>query len=86
MMFDWYDGSTEEGPYGYTARGVEQYGIGTDADFGANGCEEGTTGGNGATQGMVQPFLGPNGVPVRSTMFPETKCTNAKKLKQMVYT
>ena len=82
MMFDWYDGSTEEGPYGYTAHGVTQYGIGTDADFGANGCEEGTTGGNGATQGMVQPFLGPNGVPVRSTMFPETKCTNAQNLNK----
>lgn len=80
MMFDWYDGSMEEGPYGYAIKELPQFGLGTDEDFGANGCEEGTTDGNGATQGMVQPFLGPNGVPVRSTMFPETKCSNANHL------
>ena len=82
MMFDWYDGSMEEGPYGHVAQGVPQYGIGTDADFGANGCEEGTPGGNGATQGMVELFLGPNEVPVRSASFPETKCTNANNLNK----
>lgn len=80
MMFDWYDGSMAEGPYGYIARGVPQYGLGTDKDFGADGCEEGTSGGNGATKGMVERLLGPNGVPVRSATFPESKCKNASSL------
>ncbi len=80
MMFDWYDGSNPDGPYGYIAQGVPQYGTGTDEDFGKDGCEEGTSGANGATQGMVEKRLGPNGVPVRSANFPESKCKNAKHL------
>ena len=71
MMFDWYDGSNRGGRNGYEARGVPQYGEGTNEDFGNSGC--------GLTKGMVEPTLGSNGVPVRARDFPSS-CTNATHL------
>lgn len=38
-----------------------------------NGCR-------GLVQGMVEPVLGENGVPVRSATFPDTSCTSADSL------
>ena len=72
MMFDWLHGGKGDGVRG---NGSPEYGI--SADFGSGGC-----GGGNATRtyegksyrymaGMVEKELGPNGVPVRATPFPE---------------
>ena len=65
MMFDWLHGTkgdikkdgTVEGTNGDPANGVS-------ADFGSGGCAHHIT-------GMVEEYLGPNGVPVPATNFPE---------------
>ena len=61
MMFDWLHGSKGdgdgEGKNGDPANGVS-------ADFGSSGCAQ-------HTRGMVQEYLGPNGVPVPADPFPE---------------
>jgi hypothetical protein len=72
MMFDWLHGNKGDGENG---NGNPEYGI--SADFGSGGC-----GGSNAARkdssgktyrymaGMVEPVLGPNGVPVRAAEFP----------------
>ena len=63
MMFDWLHGSKGDGVRG---NGNPEYGI--SADFGSGGCS------GSPMLGMVDTQLGPNGVPVPATPFPE-KCT-----------
>ena len=62
MMFDWLHGTDgdgdEEGRNGDPANGVS-------ADFGSGGCAH-------HTLGMVEEYLGPNGVPIPAANFPET--------------
>ena len=72
MLFDWLHGNKGDGENG---NGNPEYGI--SADFGSGGC-----GGSNAARkdssgktyrymaGMVEPVLGPNGVPVRAAEFP----------------
>ena len=61
MMFDWLHGTKgdgdAEGKNGDPANGVS-------ADFGSGGCAHHTI-------GMVEEYLGPNGVPVPAANFPE---------------
>lgn len=75
MMFDWYDGSAKEGRNGYAARGVPQYGVGTSADFGSDGCNS-----RQPMTGMVETTLGSNGVPQRKAENFPKECTNATHL------
>ena len=62
MMFDWLHGTDgdgdDEGRNGDPANGVS-------ADFGSGGCAH-------HTLGMVEEYLGPNGVPIPAANFPET--------------
>lgn len=62
MMFDWLHGNKGDGERG---NGNPEYGI--SADFGSGGCS------GSPMKGMVEEYLGPNGVPVRAADFPE-KC------------
>lgn len=66
MMFDWLHGDkgdgSGEGKNGDPVNGVS-------ADFGSGGCAASGR----PMKGMVERYLGPNGVPVRATEFPE-KC------------
>ena len=60
MMFDWLHGNKGDGVRG---NGNPEYGI--SADFGSGGCSA------SPMLGMVDTQLGPNGVPVPATPFPE---------------
>ena len=60
MMFDWLHGSMGDGERG---NGNPEYGV--SADFGSGGCS------GSPMLGMVDSRLGPNGVPVPATQFPE---------------
>ena len=88
MMFDWFDGSVSAdgkedgfewprnkaaGRNGFDSRGFPMFGEGVSEDFGQKGCEA------APMTGMVEKELGPNGVPVRASNFPDN-CTNAKHL------
>lgn len=61
MMFDWLHGSKGDGD-GAGKNGDPANGV--SADFGSSGCAQ-------HTKGMVQEYLGPNGVPVPADPFPE---------------
>ena len=60
MMFDWLHGNKGDGVSG---NGNPEYGV--SADFGSGGCS------GSPMRGMVDTQLGPNGVPVPATPFPE---------------
>ena len=60
MMFDWLHGTKGDGLNG---NGNPEYGV--SADFGSGGCS------GSPMRGMVDSQLGPNGVPVPATPFPE---------------
>ena len=68
MMFDWLHGPKNRD--GINGNGNPENGV--SADFGSGGCG-GSNNGKGFMEGMVERELGPNGVPVRATPFPE-KC------------
>ena len=86
MVFDWYHGENGDGGVRTSTRTnrdstvttTTTYGNGakdqdptlgplyaTSNDFGSGGCGR-------RTAGMVEPVLGPNGVPVRAAVFPES--------------
>lgn len=69
MMFDWYDGSTNN-PTQY-----QHEDAGIDLDFGGANSNCG-----GLVTGMVELILGANEVPVRATSFPESDCGSANYL------
>ena len=95
MMFDWLHGSKKDGTFSVRTRnGVEDttfnngakeldpevglgspyaFGFAVSDDFGSGGCS------SSPMRGMVQKDLGPKGVPVRATPFPE-KCTITEHL------
>ena len=66
MMFDWLHGTDGDIERDGTVEGTNGDPInGVSADFGSGGCAH-------HTLGMVEPILGPNGVPVPAANFPET--------------
>lgn len=66
MMFDWLHGTDGDIKRDGTVEGTNGDPInGVSADFGSGGCAH-------HTLGMVEPILGPNGVPVPAANFPET--------------
>ena len=69
MMFDWLHGSKGDGD-GTGKNGDPANGV--SADFGSGGCS-GSNNSKGNMNGMVEEYLGPNGVPVPAANFPE-KC------------
>ena len=69
MMFDWLHGSKGDGD-GKGKNGDPANGV--SADFGSGGCS-GSNNSKGNMNGMVEEYLGPNGVPVPAANFPE-KC------------
>ena len=65
MMFDWLHGTDGDIKRDGTVEGTNGDPInGVSADFGSGGCAH-------HTLGMVEPILGPNGVPVPADPFPE---------------
>ena len=62
MMFDWLHGDGKDEDNAKAQVGT------TSQDFGTGGCKKDN--GYGIMKGMVEPELGPNGVPVRAANFP----------------